>query len=141
MVYERIIPHFPRLSKFTLKINSDFLYVPISEVASQYSPMFHGIIIKIFQKFVVNISKMFPTFLSKHFFNLSKISWMVMLFGTSIDDLEMANWKRYIDQLGLVKSKLLIKDRTKFEYLQRILIKDRTKFKFIDRKSYTTTRC
>ncbi len=42
--------------------------------------------------------------------------------------------------LGLVKSKLLIKDRTKFEHLQRILIKDRTIFKFTDRKSYTTTR-
>ncbi len=42
--------------------------------------------------------------------------------------------------LGLVKSKLLIKDRTKFEHLQKILIKDRTKFKFTDRKSYITTR-
>ncbi len=42
--------------------------------------------------------------------------------------------------LGLVRSKLLIKCRTKFEHFQRILIKDRTKFKFTDRKLYTTTR-
>ncbi len=42
--------------------------------------------------------------------------------------------------MRLVKRKLLIKDRTKFEYLQRILIKGRTKFKFKDWKSYTTTR-
>ncbi len=44
-----------------------------------------------------------------------------------------------LDILGLVKSKLLIKGRAKFEYFQRILIKSRTKFEFTDRKSYTTT--
>ncbi len=49
-------------------------------------------------------------------------------------------WLALIHILGIVKSKLPIKDRTKFEHLQRILIKGRTKFKFTNRKSYTTTR-
>ncbi len=40
----------------------------------------------------------------------------------------------------LVKSKLLIKGRTKFEHFQRILMKGRLKFKFTDRKSYANTR-
>ncbi len=42
--------------------------------------------------------------------------------------------------LGLIKSKFLIKGRTKLKHFQKILIKCRTKFKFTERKSYITTR-
>ncbi len=85
MVYEKIIPHFPSLSKFTLKISSYLLLVPISAVVPKFFLKFHEIIIKIFQKFVVNVSKTFLTFLFKNFFNLSEISWIVILYGTSMD--------------------------------------------------------
>ncbi len=78
MVYERVIPHFPGLSlskelfrNLPLKQICIFFSVPISEVAPEFS---HEIIIKIFQKFLVNVSKMFLTFLSKKFFNLFKVS-------------------------------------------------------------------
>ncbi len=89
IVYKRIISHFPCLSKFALKIN---LYFPpldapgvrMSEVAPKLSHKFHEIFIKIFWTFVVNVSKIFLTFLSKNVFNLSKVSWIVMLYETSI---------------------------------------------------------
>ncbi len=84
MVYKRITLHFPSILKLTLKINHIFSYVLISEVTPKFSYKFHEIIIKIFQKFVVNVSKTFLTFLSKKFFNLSEIFWIVMLYGTSI---------------------------------------------------------
>ncbi len=58
-----------------------FSLVLIPEVVSRFS---RKIIVKIFQKFVPNVSKIFLTFLSKNFFNLSEISWIVM-YGTSID--------------------------------------------------------
>ncbi len=61
---KKIIPHFPSISKFTLKINiMIFFYVPISEVAPKFSHKFQEISIKIFQKFIFNVSKTFLTFL------------------------------------------------------------------------------
>ncbi len=76
MIYERIIPIFQVFQNLLLKSVRIFSYeyIPISEVAPKFSNKFHEIIIKIFQKFVVNIFKTFPTFLSKNFFNLSEIS-------------------------------------------------------------------
>ncbi len=62
MTYEKIIPHFPSLSKFTLKIKSDFLYEPISEVAPKFSHKFQEIVMKIFQKFLFNVSLVYPKF-------------------------------------------------------------------------------
>ncbi len=56
-----------------------FSYIPISEVATKFFHKFHKSIIKIFQNFVVNVSKMFLTFLSKNFFNLSEISQIVII--------------------------------------------------------------
>ncbi len=74
MVYVRIIPHFPSLCSFRnlpLKSIRIFSSIPTSEVAYKFP---RKIIIKIFQTFVVNVSKMFLTCLSKNFFNLSEIS-------------------------------------------------------------------
>ncbi len=74
MVYKRSIPHFPILSKLPLKSIPISSYIPTSEVAPKFSRKFHKIIDKIFQKFVVNVSKLVPIFLSKNFFNLFEIS-------------------------------------------------------------------
>ncbi len=54
---------FQAFQNLLLKSILIFSYVPISEEAPKFFHKFQEIIIKIFQKFVINVSKTFLTFL------------------------------------------------------------------------------
>ncbi len=80
---------FQVFQNIPLKSIRIFSYIPISEVAPKFSHKFHKIIIKIFQNFVVIVSK--PV---QHFFR--KISLIYLKFpelifhGTSIDTFRLS---------------------------------------------------
>ncbi len=63
MVYEKIIPLFQAFQNLPLKSILISPYVPTSEVSPKFSHGFQESIIKIFKKFVFNVSNTFLTFL------------------------------------------------------------------------------